>query len=156
MSTIPGFDDLPKVEGMPQGCAWGIFDKDGKKDLLGTLNLLTPDVVAAAAAEVKDGISISLKYVCLFTTTLVWSKIHRSFRDNSPLLTRHMQLAPQRQQDPHPRTPSTYSQNLPTCREQTRMGRYPRVQHAGQQLVGQSRTFSAYAVQAGIQRLTGH
>lgn len=58
---IPDFDHLPKVEGMPQGCAWAIFDKDGKKDLLGTLNLLTPAVVKAAAAEVKDGISISLK-----------------------------------------------------------------------------------------------
>lgn len=60
---IPDFDDLPKVEGMPQGCAWGVFDKGGKKDLLGTLNLLTPPVVAAAAAEVRDGVSISLKYV---------------------------------------------------------------------------------------------
>ncbi|KAJ4423320.1 hypothetical protein N0V82_002048 [Gnomoniopsis sp. IMI 355080] len=62
MSAIPDFDDLPKVEGMPQGCAWGIFDKDGKKDLLGTLNLLTPAVVAAAATEVKDGVSISLNW----------------------------------------------------------------------------------------------
>lgn len=61
--SIPDFDDLPKVEGMPQGCAWGVFDKDGKKDLLGTLNLLTPSRVAAAAAEVKDGVSISLKYI---------------------------------------------------------------------------------------------
>ncbi|ROV94103.1 hypothetical protein VMCG_08272 [Cytospora schulzeri] len=59
---IPDFDDLPKVEGMPPGCAWGVFDKDGKKDLLGTLNLLTPDIVAAAAAEVKDGVSISLNW----------------------------------------------------------------------------------------------
>lgn len=58
---VPDFDDLPKVEGMPQGCAWGVFDKDGEKDLLGTLNLLTPDIVIAAAAEVKDGVSISLK-----------------------------------------------------------------------------------------------
>lgn len=58
---IPDFDDLPKVENMPQGCAWGVFDKDGKKDLLGTLNLLAPNVVVAASAEVKDGVSISLK-----------------------------------------------------------------------------------------------
>ena len=62
MSTLPDFDSLPKVEGMPQGCAWGIFDKDGEKDVYGTLNLLTPDVVKAAAAEVKDGISISLNW----------------------------------------------------------------------------------------------
>ena len=58
---LPDFDDLPAVEGMPQGCAWGLFDKDGEKDHVGTLNLLTPEVIKAAAAEVKDGVSISLK-----------------------------------------------------------------------------------------------
>jgi len=58
---LPNFDDLPKVKDMPQGCAWGIFDKDGKKDTFGTLNLLTPDVVKAAVSEVKEGISVSLK-----------------------------------------------------------------------------------------------
>ncbi|CAO2649616.1 Nn.00g070010.m01.CDS01 [Neocucurbitaria sp. VM-36] len=61
-STIPNFDNLPAVEGMPQGCAWGIFDKDGEKDLRGTLNLLTPEVVAAACKEARDGISISLNW----------------------------------------------------------------------------------------------
>lgn len=61
--SVSDFDDLPKVERMPQGCAWGVFDKDGKKDFFGTLNFLTPDVVKAAAAEVQDGVSISLKYV---------------------------------------------------------------------------------------------
>jgi hypothetical protein len=60
---IPDFDELPEVKGMPQGCAWGIFDKDGKKDVFGTLNLLTPDVVKAAASEVKEGVSVSLKRV---------------------------------------------------------------------------------------------
>ena len=59
---VPEFDRLPKVEGMPQGCAWGVFDKDGKKDVMGTLNLLTPDVVKAAVAEVQEGVSVSLKY----------------------------------------------------------------------------------------------
>lgn len=58
---IPKFDDLPPVEGMPQGCAWGVFDKDGKKDVYGTLNLLTPEVIKNAAAEVRQGVSISLK-----------------------------------------------------------------------------------------------
>jgi len=61
-SNIPDFDSLPPVEGMPQGCAWGIFDKDGKKDVYGCLNLVTPDVVKAAAAEVKEGVSISLNW----------------------------------------------------------------------------------------------
>ena len=58
---LPDFDDLPAIEGMPQGCAWGIFDKDGKKDKLGTLNLLTPETVLKAASEIQLGESISLK-----------------------------------------------------------------------------------------------
>ncbi|SPQ21393.1 b277ebe3-e11f-4458-8170-7f2cac4964bb [Thermothielavioides terrestris] len=61
-ASVPDFDDLPKVDGQPQGCAWGLFDKDGKKDVFGTLNFLTPSIVAAAAAEVKDGVSISLNW----------------------------------------------------------------------------------------------
>jgi hypothetical protein len=61
MASLPNFDDLPPVKGMPQGCAWGIFDKDDNRDVLGTLNLLTPDVVKAAVGEVRQGVSISLK-----------------------------------------------------------------------------------------------
>ncbi|KAI0160252.1 putative cyclase-domain-containing protein [Xylariaceae sp. FL1272] len=61
-SQVPDFDDLPKVKDMPQGCAWGVFDKHGKKDLLGTLNLLTTEVVKAACAEARDGISVSLNW----------------------------------------------------------------------------------------------
>ncbi|KAH7154774.1 hypothetical protein DER46DRAFT_628568 [Fusarium sp. MPI-SDFR-AT-0072] len=57
---VPSFEDLPAVDNMPQGCAWGVLDKDGKKDVFGTINLLTPDVVAAAASEVKERISVSL------------------------------------------------------------------------------------------------
>lgn len=57
---LPSFADLPAVEGMPQGTAWGIFDKNGKKDVLGCLNLLTPSVVQKAAQEVSRGVSISL------------------------------------------------------------------------------------------------
>lgn len=63
ISSVPDFDDLPEVKGMPKGCAWGVFDRDGEKDQVGTLNFLTPDVVRNAALEVKDGVSISLKYV---------------------------------------------------------------------------------------------
>jgi hypothetical protein len=69
MAYLPKFDDLPPVEGMPQGCAWGVFDKNGNKDLLGTLNLLTPEVVKDAAAEVRQGLSISLKSVTLHCET---------------------------------------------------------------------------------------
>ncbi|KIW06942.1 uncharacterized protein PV09_02603 [Verruconis gallopava] len=59
---LPDFDDLPKIDGMPQGCAWGLFDKDGKKDVFGTINLLTQDVVRDAYAEARDGVSISLNW----------------------------------------------------------------------------------------------
>ena len=35
--NFPAFDDLPKVEGQPQGCLWGHFDKKGqKKDEIGS------------------------------------------------------------------------------------------------------------------------
>ncbi len=64
-SNIPDYDDLPAVKGMPQGCAWGIFDKDGKKDNLGTINLITPEIVKAAVSEVKEGVSVSLKYASI-------------------------------------------------------------------------------------------
>lgn len=63
--SIPNFDDLPPVPCMPPGCAWGIFDKKGKKDVYGTLNLITPEVIKNAAAEVRHGLSISLKYLAL-------------------------------------------------------------------------------------------
>ncbi|KAM4058570.1 putative cyclase domain-containing protein [Hirsutella rhossiliensis] len=61
-ASVPDFDHLPQVKGMPQGCAWGIFDQRGKKDLVGTLNFLTPTVIKAAVAEVTDGVSISLNW----------------------------------------------------------------------------------------------
>ncbi|PHH66196.1 hypothetical protein CDD81_259 [Ophiocordyceps australis] len=61
-SSVPNFDNLPHVQGMPPGCAWGIFDHGGKKDLVGTLNFLTPKIVKSAASEVKQGVSISLNW----------------------------------------------------------------------------------------------
>jgi len=39
-----------------------VFDKDGKKDVYGTLNLLTPEVIKGAYAECKDGVSVSLNW----------------------------------------------------------------------------------------------
>jgi hypothetical protein len=32
---FPAFDDLPKIDGMPQGNIWGFYDKTGKKDEAG-------------------------------------------------------------------------------------------------------------------------
>lgn len=59
---FPAFDDLPKVEGMPQGSIWGFYDKDGHKDEIGAVNLLTPAVVRAAAREIITGESIQLDW----------------------------------------------------------------------------------------------
>ena len=61
-SKIPDFDSLPAVKDMPQGCCWGIFDKGGKKDHLGCLNLLTPSVIKDAYKEARDGVSVSLNW----------------------------------------------------------------------------------------------
>ncbi|KAK1753300.1 putative cyclase-domain-containing protein [Echria macrotheca] len=62
-NPIPKFDDLPCLPDGLKGSAWGIFDSSPtERDLYGTLNFLTPAVIAAAAAEVKDGISISLNW----------------------------------------------------------------------------------------------
>jgi kynurenine formamidase len=44
------------------GTAWGVFDKDGKKDVYGTLNHITPDVLKSAYSELKDGVSVSLNW----------------------------------------------------------------------------------------------
>lgn len=55
--TLPTFDELPVDKSGPPGNAWGLWGKD---DELGMLNLITPEVVAAAASEIKDGFRISL------------------------------------------------------------------------------------------------
>lgn len=57
----PDYEDLPPVEGMPHGCAWGVFDKGGKKDVFGCLNKITADIVHSAGSEIKTGINISMK-----------------------------------------------------------------------------------------------
>ena len=43
--TFPAFDDLPKVPNQPQGCMWGFYDKDGKKDEVGCTHSLPRAVV---------------------------------------------------------------------------------------------------------------
>jgi hypothetical protein len=44
------------------GMAWGLFDKDGVRDEIGTINLLTPEVVVKAREEIQTGKSISLNW----------------------------------------------------------------------------------------------
>lgn len=64
MGEYPAYDELPllSVNGKFKRCSWGVFDKDGRKDVYGCLNKITPHTVAKAAAEVTDGVTISLKY----------------------------------------------------------------------------------------------
>jgi len=55
----PKFDDLPLNKGDPPFSAWGLYGKD---DNLGTLNLLTPEVVLEAAKEIKTGVRVGLDF----------------------------------------------------------------------------------------------
>ncbi|KAJ0414153.1 hypothetical protein BJY00DRAFT_321243 [Aspergillus carlsbadensis] len=58
--NYPSFDSLPVDQNGPRGNAWGLW---GPEDQLGTLNLLTDDVVQRAAAEnIKTGKRVSLNW----------------------------------------------------------------------------------------------
>ena len=46
---LPAYDELPKFKDF-SGCAWEVWGKD---DQLGTINLLTDDVVKEASKEIK-------------------------------------------------------------------------------------------------------
>lgn len=59
---FPPFDDLTQTEGRPRGSLWGFFDRDGKKDQLGTINLLTPSVVRRARDEIQTGAHVQLDW----------------------------------------------------------------------------------------------
>ncbi|KAH9890456.1 hypothetical protein C8Q73DRAFT_792907 [Cubamyces lactineus] len=61
MSTerkLPTFDELPKFKDFT-GCAWEVWGKD---DQLGTVNLLTKEVVKEASKEIKTGKAIGLNW----------------------------------------------------------------------------------------------
>jgi len=62
ITNLPSFDELPQIQDLPKGCTWGLWDKNGEKDELGTLNLLTPEVVKEAFKELSEGISVSLTW----------------------------------------------------------------------------------------------
>ncbi|KAK0441291.1 hypothetical protein EV421DRAFT_1736759 [Armillaria borealis] len=56
---LPSFDELPNLHSF-KGCAWGLWGED---DQLGTVNLLTDDVVRQAATEeIRTGQSVSLNW----------------------------------------------------------------------------------------------
>lgn len=62
-TDLPNWDNIPEVPGLPEGCAWGLFDQDGRRDQVGTLNLLTREKVLGAKDEIQHGDSVCLKYV---------------------------------------------------------------------------------------------
>ena len=59
MNTLPSFDELPIKADAPPHSAWGVFGDD---DQIGTINLLTPERVAAAARLVKSGQVFALNW----------------------------------------------------------------------------------------------
>ena len=61
-TSLPSYKNLPPVPGMPHGCTWGLWDSGGVRDELGTLNLLTPEVVMEARKEIQLGISIAVNW----------------------------------------------------------------------------------------------
>ena len=52
MPDLPSYDDLPVRPDAPPGSSWGVW---GDRDVLGCLNLLTPERVVRAASLVKTG-----------------------------------------------------------------------------------------------------
>ena len=55
-NNLPTFDELPKFHEFT-GCAWGVW---GEKDELGTINLLTEDVVKQAGQEIRLDLELEL------------------------------------------------------------------------------------------------
>jgi len=69
---LPTFDELPAYKNFP-GCAWAIWGPD---DQLGTVNLLTEDVVKKAAEEeIKLGKSVSLNWPINFPEKPVYNRM---------------------------------------------------------------------------------
>jgi hypothetical protein len=59
MPNLPSFDELPVAEGKPAGSSWGMWGDD---DVLGCLNLLTPERVQRGAGCVRKGAVFPLNY----------------------------------------------------------------------------------------------
>lgn len=57
MLDLPDFDDLPELDGIGIKHAWDVFGPD---DVLGSMNLITPERTAAAAGLVTTGRRVSL------------------------------------------------------------------------------------------------
>ena len=55
--TLPSYDQLPVRDGAPPQSSWGVW---GDHDVFGTLNLLTPERVLAAARSIRTGRTFAL------------------------------------------------------------------------------------------------
>ena len=55
--TLPSYDQLPVRDGAPAQSSWGVW---GDGDVFGTLNLLTPERVLAAARSIRTGRTFAL------------------------------------------------------------------------------------------------
>ncbi|KAJ5037550.1 uncharacterized protein L3040_007722 [Drepanopeziza brunnea f. sp. 'multigermtubi'] len=84
---LPSFKDMPAVEGMPHGTAWGLWDKDGKRDNCGSLNLLTPENAREAQKEIKSGTSVALNWTveCVHEPGFARQKAEHNFKNLKPL-----------------------------------------------------------------------
>ncbi|KAF9228973.1 hypothetical protein BS17DRAFT_841318 [Gyrodon lividus] len=69
--VLPSFDELPKFHEL-DGCAWEVWGKD---DELGTVNLLTEDVLQRAAKEeIRTGKTVSLNWPIHFPSRPVFGR----------------------------------------------------------------------------------
>jgi len=72
-SNLPNFDELPMFKDM-KGCAWEVW---GKTDQLGTINLLTDEVVKRAASEeIITGVTVSLNWPLNFPSKPLFGRKH--------------------------------------------------------------------------------
>ncbi|PFH53529.1 hypothetical protein AMATHDRAFT_73341 [Amanita thiersii Skay4041] len=70
-AVLPNFDDLPHFKNF-KGCAWSVWGED---DQLGTVNLLTEEVVKRAAQEeLRTGKAVSLNWPINFPAKPVFSR----------------------------------------------------------------------------------
>ncbi|EJD06154.1 uncharacterized protein FOMMEDRAFT_119688 [Fomitiporia mediterranea MF3/22] len=67
---LPTFDELPKFNDFA-GCAWTVW---GEGDELGTINLLTEEVLRSAAREVKTGQTVCLNWPLNFPEKPLFSR----------------------------------------------------------------------------------
>ena len=72
---VPKYRELPIAPHAPAGSAWGVFDKDGKRDVYGTLNFVTGEAVVNAKQEIQTGESVVLKCNFWLFLTCVTSRL---------------------------------------------------------------------------------